>query len=294
MVMSRSVRVQPRTGGAPAPATLDNLAAELGITPMEEIVEPLKIFIYGDSGVGKTVLASTLADIPEMHPTLYINVEGGTRSIKARQGLFNVNLKTAADASKLQAYLRQMYGPNGEAKWRAIIFDGITEYRVMQSRSVLVAACREDASHDREVLSIRDWQRVYDRTREFARFLRDLPVYVIVTALQETIKDEDTGALHIMPMLSEKLNGSVPGYFDIVGYLCTAEVSRGGPRVRRLYVQPTERRRGKDRSDELGEYLDDPTMPKLLAKAQPRGLFAAPKSTESAEADGDIQITEEA
>lgn len=259
-VKPRTVVAQPRTGGVIDPAKLDELEASLGIKPLADVVEPLKIFVYGASGVGKTVLAASIAEV--MEPVLLINIEAGTRSIKQRKGIFNVDIKTPAQVRQLQAYLRTAH-----SKYKAIVFDGITEFRVMQSRGVLAQSIAEDSTHDKEVLSLRDYMKVFDRTREFARFLRDLPVYVVMTALEETVKDEDSGALHIMPMLSEKLNGSVPGYFDIVGWLTTVKPNRDAERIRRLYVQPTERRRGKDRSDSLGEYLDEPTMAKLIGRA---------------------------
>ena len=261
----RAVKVQPRTGGKPR--GIEELEAELGVRDLTEVIEPLNVFLYGDTGAGKTVLSASIVEIPEMRPILFINIEGGTRSIKSREGIRVVDLRTPLQARLVRQYLKDNW-----KKFRCVIMDSLTEYRILESRGVLAQAMLTDATHDKEVLNLRDWGKTHDRVREFVRFLRDLPIYTIVTALMSKTKDETTGALHIEPMLSEKLNGTVPGYFDLVGYLQVENV--GGKKTRRLYVQPTDKMKAKDRTDALGEYIDNPTMEKLLSKTQPRGYFS--------------------
>jgi len=245
----------------------EDLEKALGIRPLVEVIEPLNMFIYGDNGVGKTVLAASVNKV--MSPVLFLNVEGGTRSIEDREGIEVLDMTTPRAARLVRQYLRDNY-----TKYRAVILDSLTEYRIMESRGVLAQSVLEDPTHDKESLNIKDWGKTHDRVREFVRFLRDLPIYVVVTALQESTKDELTGAIYLGPMLSDKLNSMIPGYFDLVGCLAVVEIDNKP--VRRLYIQPTSRMKAKDRTQltkKLGDHLDNPNMEVILKSAQTRGMF---------------------
>ena len=51
------------------------------ITAAGEAERRINVLIYGDSGIGKTVLAGSAAAVPEMRDVLVLDAEGGTESL---------------------------------------------------------------------------------------------------------------------------------------------------------------------------------------------------------------------
>ena len=52
--------------------------------PPAESVPYMNLLIYGEPGVGKTVLAGSAADHPDTAPILILDVEGGVTSLRTR------------------------------------------------------------------------------------------------------------------------------------------------------------------------------------------------------------------
>ncbi len=54
-----------------------------GIQPIKasERAKYLKLLVYGQPGSGKTYLAGTATKVPELSPVLFIDVEGGTKTL---------------------------------------------------------------------------------------------------------------------------------------------------------------------------------------------------------------------
>src|SRR5690606_6666344 len=98
------------------------------------------------------------------------------------------------------------------------------------------------------------------------RYFRDLPMHVIITALAQEVRDERDGSVTVKPSLPGKLADEVAGFLDIVGYLGTSERTIDGKRIiiRQMLAQPMGKYIAKDRSDRLGQYIEEPTMTKIL------------------------------
>jgi hypothetical protein len=120
---------------------------------------------------------------------------------------------------------------------------------------------------DEDVPSQRAWGKSGERMRRIITAYRDLPVHLIATCLVGVEYDEANGTTNFHPQLPGKLRGDVPGYFDVVGYL-KAEEKRVGTEstiVRTLQVAKTRRVVAKDRTDVLGQVIEDPNIPDMWA-----------------------------
>jgi hypothetical protein len=80
-------------------------------------------------------------------------------------------------------------------------------------------------------------------------------------------RQEEGQPTKYFPGFSGKLASEVPGFCDIVGYYYNDNST--GEVVRRLQFQGTRRVQAKDRTDSLGEFIDDPSIPLMWNMIHP-------------------------
>ncbi len=228
----------------------------------------LKFLVHAPPGIGKTYLCGTAADEESMTPVLYIDTEGGTLTIRDKN-VHIVKVTGYADMVKLVKWVRDNPG-----HFKTIVFDSLTEFQkvVMQEiiRGEVAASSRP---RDPEVPEQRDWQKSHERIRKVVRALRDIPdTHIVFTCLTREIKDDITNTVTFKPSLPGQLADEIAGFIDIVGYLHMQrdqEVVDGKKETiltRRIQFQPVSKQRVivKDRSANLGTYIDNPTLPKMM------------------------------
>ena len=218
---------------------------------------------YGPSGVGKTVLTATAADVPDMCPILFCDADMGTLSIVNRT--FDVvPIKTIKDVENVNKYIRAHPG-----EYKTVVVDGLTALYNQIIRQRLVAPGRTD-NEDPYVPSQRDWMHGTFRLRVVIQMLKTAPVNFLATALVDERIDEFSGAKVTRPGLSNKLAQEVGAEFDIVGYLSVKMQVKKATRI--LQLEPFGGRIAKNRSIYiLPAALEDPTMP-LIYGASVLGL----------------------
>lgn len=230
------------------------------IQPISAAETALKMLIYGPPGAGKTVLAATAADVPEMAPVLYVDVEGGTRSIRDKQ-VDVLRVKSFSELLQLLDVLR-----TGHHKYRTVVIDSLTEVQKLNMYEIMKKVVGQDPSRDPDIPALRDYGKNSEQIRRLIRGYRDLTnTHVIFTALASESKDEKTGVVKVYPALSGKLASEVPGFLDVVVYLSVAE--QNGNEVRVLVTDMTSRVMAKHRTPisgvRLPRFLKNPTMPKI-------------------------------
>jgi len=227
------------------------------IKPISEEETVLKMLIYGPPGAGKTVLAATAADVPEMSPVLYVDVEGGTLSIKDKK-VSVLRAKTFTELVQLLEILR-----SGHHNWKTVVIDSLTEVQKLNMYEVMRKVAAQDPTRDPDMPGLREYGKNTEQIRRLIRGYRDLVgTHVIFTALANEVKDERTGVVKTQPALTGKLAAEVPGFLDIVAYLSVAE--RDDTEVRVLVTDMTPRVLAKHRAPisgvRLPKALVNPTM----------------------------------
>jgi len=217
----------------------------------------LNILVYGDPGVGKTRFAGSSILVPAMCPVLLMDFEGGTLSLAGDY--------RDVDVVRLQSWERvdRLYGSLYDKNpYKTIIVDSLSECQKFSMSEIMKAVVKKDSERDPDVASLREWGKNGEQIRRLVRAFRDLPCHTIFTALVSEDRDDRTNTIKLRPGLPGKLKGEVAGYVDIVLYMYKKEVGRANEREIKtlMLTQGTERQVAKDRSGQLPELLESPTM----------------------------------
>lgn len=234
----------------------------LRIQTVQQKQNYLNMLVYGDPGEGKTVLAGSADEVPEMRPVLIVDVEGGTRSISERNP--EVHVVRVLTWKELQKVYDELQ--SGRTDYRTVVLDSLTEIQKFSMYQIMEDLVRKEPERDPDIPSVREWGKNIEQIRRLVRGFRDLEMNVIFTALAKGDRNPKTGVTKNKPYLSGKLADEVAGFLDIVGYLYSKVDAVNGEEktVRRLLTQKTEEYVAKDRTARLPTpVVEEPTMKKL-------------------------------
>jgi hypothetical protein len=206
----------------------------------------IKMLVYGESGVGKTVLCSTM-------PTpVILSAESGLLSLRK----FNIPviiIRTVEDLMEAYSWASQ----SAEAKgFASIALDSVTEI----GETILANAKRQ----------VKDPRQAYGELIEKAetaiKAFRDLPEKNIYMAAKvEATKDELSGMITYGPsMPGAKLGPKLPYLFDLVFRLAINKAPDGST-YRFLQCQPDIKFTAKDRSGAL-DMMEPPNLGHIIQK----------------------------
>jgi hypothetical protein len=232
----------------------------LGGLPIRQVTEAtphMNILIYGDPGVGKTVLAGSADNVPEMRDVILIDVEGGSESLKRTYP--NVQQVRVTSWQELQNVYDHLH--SGRHEFKTVILDSLSEAQKIGMYDVLARREERKPSDDPEVAGMREWGINLEQVRKMVRAYRDLPMNTIITALARVDKNTLTGRETTLPGLTGKGSSEVAGFMDIVGYYYVKEVD--GEQLRCLLTQKTSTQIAKDRTGKLPVVVTNPTMKSL-------------------------------
>jgi len=228
--------------------------AGLPVTKVSDQPPHFNMLVYGDSGVGKTTLAGSSDDVPEMRRVLFLDIEGGMLSLKDfYPDVESIRIKSWSD---MQLVYDELYA--GNHGFNTIVIDSLTEVQKMSMDKIMKRLVEEHQERDADVPGIREWNINIEQTRKFVRAFRDLPVNTIFTALGKTDRNQMTGAIRRKPYLSGKVADEVAGFLDIVAYLYNIE--HEGDNIRALLCGATQDTVAKDRTNKLAQVIQKPTM----------------------------------
>ncbi len=255
----------------------------------------LKILIYGDYGAGKTTLSGTATDVPAMNDVLFINAEAGDLSLAQRaDDLDTITITNYTQFARIYEFLRahcrardqkdnvelaRLEGlvrgclPEEVKKprhFRTVIIDSLSEvqrYCMMSLLGVQLEKIQLDVTPG--IPEFKEWGQSADMIRTLVRAFRDLPMNVIFVCSQKAEQDEQK-KYHYTLHLPGKLANDVQGFLDIVGYLAVGNtpISKEGEEQhaapRRLFLAPTTYFSAKSRINGRIQFIDDPTIAKIL------------------------------
>lgn len=221
----------------------------------------VKVLVYGDSGMGKTVLAGTM-------PTpVLISAESGLLSLKPKnmERLFGPNaagitynmpvilIRNVEDLSEAYKFCASA----AEAKqFQSVGLDSLTEIA-----EVVLNNAKRQVKDPRQA-----YGELIEKMESLIRAFRDLPgKHVYMAAKMEPMKDELTGIVRFGPsMPGAKLGPKLPYYFDEVFRLAVNK-DQQGQSYRFLQTQPDLTFVAKDRSGALAT-MEPPHLSHVFSK----------------------------
>lgn len=211
------------------------------ITTTRSVISHVKACVYGESGVGKTLLGAS-APRP-----IILSAERGLLSLADRDQPV-IEISSLKEAKEAIAFLKD------NKDYDTIVVDSISELA-----EVLLVDFKKYEKDPRQA-----YGKMADELFLFTRAIRDLPKHIVFIAKEEVYKDEFTGKVCYRPSTpGQSYTGSLPYLFDEVLAL---RVKRSGEKVTRfLQTQPDSQYSAKDRSGKLDakEELGDKDIPNL-------------------------------
>lgn len=231
--------------------------------------QPVKLLVYGTSGVGKTAFAGTAEDDPRTSPVLFLDLENGARTIAWRSKAIRVmgledihgNLEAVLEAVRAG---KAIHKPSGKP-FKSVVIDSITAGSTLIQDAILHGGGRPRGAPE-DVLEYGEWNNYTHRLFALIRGFRDAGLHLIVTA-QENASDDS-----IRPAVEgAKAREQLPQAFDIVGRLFIARQpapdGNGVTLVRRMLLQNDGKVVAKARGDAFGQMpptYPNPTVTALL------------------------------
>lgn len=277
----------PRVAG---PAVARPSTNPFNIFRVDESAQYLKMFVYGASGVGKTHLAATAQDCPELRDVLYVDAEAGGQTLRtmAKGNLDIVSIQNWNQLVRvyefLQQYCKLKESQVSEAQLRALFakvgigdrptlpdyktvvidtIDEVQDYCMKHIQGIDPQNTKLDMPYAKP--GWEEYGEILDRMRSTVRNFRNLPMHVVVTCHRE-IKQDESQRMIIVPSLVGKFGIAVQAYFDFVGYYVAKSqpTETGRAMKRRLFIEPGANFDAKNRCSPEQGWVDEPTMEKML------------------------------
>lgn len=230
------------------------------LVPLERETPYAKVLVYGDSGVGKTVLAATLGK-----RILLVDAVDGWVSLRNHPDLLSSITRVKYEGLSQLDTLVDMF-MDGQLDFDTIVLDEASAIATFDLDTVLKARAAKDISKDPNVPTQPDFFANTERCRRTFTRLFKLPVNVVMVAHVREDKDERTGIVTRRPQFTPKLRTTIEQSCHLVGYLVANEVKDGDETkyVRRLQTMPSKGITAKSRIGGLPFIVEEPNLGVLL------------------------------
>lgn len=208
--------------------------------------QKIKFLVYGESGVGKTVFASTWPD------PVFLDIDKGMASVHREVHRFQIDVwEDLVDSVDFLA--------NESHPFKTVVVDSLNELQYLSMRNVIQGFPSIRRSYD-SLPSISDYGKMLDDFDKMVRFIKSLECNVVFIS-QVAAREYDTDP--VQPQFIGKSTArNLARMVDIVGYLDKKDSSEGA-KIRYMTFDAVNYIT-KDRSDSLPQQVENPTYDSLL------------------------------
>jgi phage nucleotide-binding protein len=221
--------------------------------------EFIRFLVFAPGGYGKTRLVGTSQLDERMVPMLLLDYEGGSHVLKGIEPQIDVvDIQNWDDYWRIYDFL-----VSDQNHYRTVVVDSISETHFGALTEILDSTASKRTDPDR--IDQSDYSKASTQIKRMIRAFNRLPMHVIFTAGSREDEVVREGRM-VRPSLSEGLSNDVHRLFDVVGYLAKTTDEKGVT-ISSLLLNNQRGFRIKARlpwTSELVEYIDEPTMTKVL------------------------------
>lgn len=217
--------------------------------------------LYSRPGVGKSTLAASAVEVPELGPVLFIDFEAGTTSLEGKYDesdpITIIRPESWDQANTVfAALLDEDHG------YKTVVIDTIG--KMMEYMDEIFAKQYTKNPYER-------WSRLAEESLGLIERLHKSHLNVIVLAHSDQEKDDLRGNISTYPyFLGRKTGKEAPKIFDVIGYLDLVDDDEHGT-IRVLQTEGTAGITAKSRITTLPPYLGNPTFPKIYEHVKKHG-----------------------
>ena len=172
--------------------------------------------IFGESGVGKTILGATAAEIEDYAPVLILDVEGSIAGVGRIHP--DVDVLPINSFEHLEAAVDELL--EKDHKYNTVIVD---TFNVAQNRAEAHFKAKPENANNKFGV----WGDLKVWSLGFARKLHHAPFLSILIAHTQTDKDENTGKITTTVKLAGSSKQDIPAVPDLIGYMEYVENDEG-------------------------------------------------------------------
>lgn len=243
------------------------------IVSFDEDAGPLKVLVYGDPGVGKTVFAATAPK------TLWFDIERGMRSLKNFPDLSkDVKRVPISKVQDLEDMFWELKAGNELFSDReTLVFDTYSALQKKHLDEILADGHKKDHNKNPYLATQGDYKGNTQHLRRLIINFCELDRFHIVVITHATeAKDESTGRLLIRPSLTPKLTETFEELMDVYCFMTASDPDPEGKVTRRIQISPGQRVKAKNRVGGLPPILENPTFDLLLGTKNPSNETVTP------------------
>jgi hypothetical protein len=233
----------------------------------QAITQPwLHIFLYGDTGSGKTTAAATMPT-----PLMLMPASEGSELTLAGQDIEFIKLGRDANNQHIDAVThtnivlaeleermaRFNAGDDAAFPWETIVLENWTHYCDM-----VIASLTNDG---RKPMDMQGWGKLGTFLMSIHTRLRRLPVHVVYTALAKLSEGEGKAQVG-MPSIPGSVALKLPTSCDLIGYMEEIPPSRGGEvPTHRVHFRKKGPYMARTRFRGFPAYIDDFSFDQIAA-----------------------------